>query len=96
MRRAMRHTHILGATDPIIYKLVAYLIIEMGNAFPELKTHKVVIEKTIKVVDSKLNQYKVDYIDVFKTNIASSFETPDWIERPEIINYYNIKKPLLL
>ena len=47
MRRAMRHTHILGATDPIIYKLVNYLIKEMGNAFPELKTHKDVIEKTI-------------------------------------------------
>jgi alanyl-tRNA synthetase len=46
MRRAMRHTHILGATDPIIYKLVNYLIKEMGNAFPELKTHKDVIEKT--------------------------------------------------
>ena len=47
MRRAMRHTHILGATDPIIYKLVNYLIKEMGNAFPELKTNKDVIEKTI-------------------------------------------------
>jgi alanyl-tRNA synthetase len=47
MRRAMRHTHILGATDPIIYKLVNYLIKEMGNAFPELKTHKDVIERTI-------------------------------------------------
>src|SRR5210317_1373900 len=47
MRRAMRHTHILGATDPIIYKLVNYLIKEMGNAFPELKKHKDVIEKTI-------------------------------------------------
>ena len=47
MRRAMRHTHILGATDPIIYKLVNYLIREMGDAFPELKTHKDVIERTI-------------------------------------------------
>ena len=47
MRRAMRHTHILGATDPIIYKLVNYLIKEMGNAFPELKTHQKIIEQTI-------------------------------------------------
>ncbi len=47
MRRAMRHTHILGATDPIIYKLVNYLINEMGNAFPELKTHQKIIEETI-------------------------------------------------
>ncbi len=47
MRRAMRHTHILGATDPLIYKLVNYLINEMGNAFPELKTHQKIIEETI-------------------------------------------------
>ena len=47
MRRAMRHTHILGATDPIIYKLVNYLIKEMGNAFPELKIHQKIIEQTI-------------------------------------------------
>ena len=36
MRRAMRHTHLLGATDPVIYKLVDYLCKEMGDAFPEL------------------------------------------------------------
>ncbi len=47
MRRAMRHTHILGATDPLIYKLVNYLINEMGNAFPELKIHQKIIEETI-------------------------------------------------
>ena len=47
MRRAMRHTHILGATDPLIYKLVNYLINEMGKAFPELKTHQKIIEETI-------------------------------------------------
>ena len=47
MRRAMRHTHILGATDTTIYKLVDYLINEMGNAFPELKTNQKIIEQTI-------------------------------------------------
>ncbi len=48
MRRAMRHTHLLGALDPTIYKLVEYLIKEMGEAFPELITQKSIIEKTIR------------------------------------------------
>ncbi len=48
MRRAMRHTHLLGALDPTIYKLVEYLIKEMGEAFPELITQKLIIEKTIR------------------------------------------------
>ena len=47
MRRAMRHTHLLGALDPVIYKLVEYLIKEMADAFPELIAQKSIIEKTI-------------------------------------------------
>jgi len=53
MRRAMRHTHLLGALDPTIYKLVEYLIKEMGEAFPELVTQKLIIEKTIREEEIK-------------------------------------------
>ncbi|MDC1194522.1 alanine--tRNA ligase [Pseudomonadota bacterium] len=48
MRRAMRHTHLLGATDPVIYKLVDYLCKEMGDAFPELNKENLLIKSTIK------------------------------------------------
>ena len=48
MRRAMRHTHLLGASDPVIFKLVKSLIEQMGDAFPELVTQKLTIENTIK------------------------------------------------
>ena len=48
MRRAMRHTHLLGASDPVIFKLVQSLIEQMGAAFPELITQKLTIENTIK------------------------------------------------
>jgi len=48
MRRAMRHTQLLGATDPVIFKLVKSLIDQMGDAFPELVTQKLTIENTIK------------------------------------------------
>ena len=35
-RRALRHGHKLGQTKPFFYKLVADLVIEMGDAYPEL------------------------------------------------------------
>lgn len=57
----------------------------------DISSIKAEIEKMLKQVVSNLSQYQVDYTDVFKNNIASSFEKPKWIETPEIINYYNIK-----
>ena len=53
MRRAMRHTHLLGSKDPIIYKLVPFLNKEMGNAFPELDVGQSIIQNTIKEEEFK-------------------------------------------
>ena len=36
MRRAMRHAQLLGAKDPLMYRLVPALVREMGQAYPEL------------------------------------------------------------
>src|SRR5213594_2632706 len=36
MRRAMRHAHILGCREPLIWRLVPALVQQMGAAFPEL------------------------------------------------------------
>ena len=36
MRRAMRHAQLLGAQDPLMWRLVPSLVREMGQAFPEL------------------------------------------------------------
>src|SRR4029077_8405042 len=36
MRRAMRHAHLIGAAEPLMYRLVPTLIGEMGRAYPEL------------------------------------------------------------
>lgn len=37
MRRSMRHAHILGSKEPLIYKLLPKLVDLMGDAYPELK-----------------------------------------------------------
>ena len=36
MRRAMRHAHLLGAKEPLMYRLVPALVQQMGEAYPEL------------------------------------------------------------
>ena len=36
MRRAMRHAHLLGASEPLMHRLVPTLVTEMGQAYPEL------------------------------------------------------------
>src|SRR6478735_1941611 len=47
MRRAMRHAHLLGAADPVMYRLVPTLVAEMGRAFPELARAQALIEETL-------------------------------------------------
>jgi len=37
MRRAMRHAHMLGSKEPLMYKLLPKLVDLMGNTYPELK-----------------------------------------------------------
>ena len=36
MRRAMRHAHLMGCTEPLMWRLVPTLVREMGQAFGEL------------------------------------------------------------
>ena len=47
MRRAMRHAHLIGASDPLMYRLVPALIQQMGAAYPELVQAQSMIEETL-------------------------------------------------
>ena len=56
MRRAMRHAHILGAKDPVMYKLVPALVREMGGAYPELGRAQALIEESLKLEETRFKQ----------------------------------------
>ncbi|HTR87168.1 MAG TPA: alanine--tRNA ligase [Reyranella sp.] len=56
MRRAMRHAHILGAQDPMVYKLVPTLVKEMGDAYPELLRAQPLITETLKLEESRFKK----------------------------------------
>jgi len=47
MRRAMRHGKHLGFTEPFLHGLVKVLDREMGDAYPEVRRNREMIEKTI-------------------------------------------------
>ncbi|MBL9061016.1 alanine--tRNA ligase [Tabrizicola sp.] len=56
MRRAMRHAHMLGAQDPVMYRLVPALVRQMGGAYPELTRAQALIEETLKLEETKFKQ----------------------------------------
>jgi alanyl-tRNA synthetase len=56
MRRAMRHAHILGAQDPMVYKLVPTLVHEMGDAYPELGRAQPLITETLKLEETRFKK----------------------------------------
>jgi len=53
MRRAMRHAHLLGTTDPVMHKLVPALVAQMGQAFPELGRAQAMIEETLQLEETR-------------------------------------------
>ena len=60
MRRAMRHAHLLGASEPLMYRLVPALVAEMGVAYPELARAQPLIEETLKLEETRFRQTLVN------------------------------------
>jgi alanyl-tRNA synthetase len=56
MRRAMRHAHLLGAKDPLMYRLLPSLTAEMGAAYPELIRAQPLIAETLEREETKFRQ----------------------------------------
>lgn len=56
IRRAVRHGYKLGQSKPFFHKLVADLVKEMGNAYPELKEKQAQIEEALKNEESRFAQ----------------------------------------
>jgi alanyl-tRNA synthetase len=53
MRRAMRHVRNLGCEKPVLYKIVPYLVKEMGGAYPELTRAQPLICEIIKLEEER-------------------------------------------
>jgi alanyl-tRNA synthetase len=56
MRRGMRHAELLGAKDPLLWRLVPVLVREMGLAFPELHRADALITETLKLEETRFRR----------------------------------------
>jgi alanyl-tRNA synthetase len=53
MRRAMRHAHLMGTTEPLLARLVPVLVREMGQAYPELGRAQALIAGTLRSEETR-------------------------------------------
>src|SRR5277367_1144702 len=56
MRRAMRHAHMLGCTEPMVWRLVPALVHQMGAAYPELVRAQPLIAETLLLEETNFKQ----------------------------------------
>lgn len=53
MRRAMRHAHLMGCTDPLLHRLVPSLLAQMGAHFTELERAQALITETLLLEETR-------------------------------------------
>ncbi len=56
MRRAMRHAHMLGCREPLMWRLVPTLVKSMGQAYPELVRAEPLITETLKLEETRFKE----------------------------------------
>ena len=56
MRRAMRHAHLLGSSEPLMHRLAPVLVDQMGAAYPELVRAQPMIEATLREEEERFQR----------------------------------------
>jgi len=76
MRRAMRHGKHLGLTEPFLHELVAVLDRHMGDAYPELRRNREMIEKTILAEENRFEAVLTEGLPRLESEIAKALTSP--------------------
>lgn len=85
MRRALRHGYKLGQTQPFLHKLVKDLVLEMGEAYPELKQAAARVESVIKAEEEQFGRTLEHGMKILETAFASG----DKIDGETIFTLYD-------
>ena len=56
MRRAMRHAHMMGCEEPLMWRLVPALVGQIGHAYPELRRAEALISETLKLEEGRFKR----------------------------------------
>ncbi|MBC3481749.1 alanine--tRNA ligase [Pseudomonas sp. SWRI59] len=70
IRRACRHGNKLGAKGSFFYQIVAALVAEMGEAFPELKSQQAHIERVLKAEEEQFAKTLEQGLRILEQDLA--------------------------
>ncbi len=70
IRRAIRHGYKLGMNDPFFYKIVAALVAEMGEAYPELVKAQAQVEKILRLEEERFAETLDQGMKILEDDIA--------------------------
>jgi alanyl-tRNA synthetase len=76
-RRAIRHGYKLGARAPFFHKIVAALVQEMGEAYPELKANQARVTEVLKQEEERFFQTITNGMEILETALTSSSKVID-------------------
>ena len=71
IRRACRHGNKLGATGNFFYKIVAALVAEMGESFPELVREQANIERVLKAEEEQFSKTLEQGLKILELDLAN-------------------------
>jgi alanyl-tRNA synthetase len=70
VRRALRHGHKLGQTKPFFYRLVADLVREMGQAYPELARLQDRVEQVLRQEEERFSETLENGLRILEAALA--------------------------
>ncbi|NBD21999.1 alanine--tRNA ligase [Aquabacterium fontiphilum] len=76
-RRAIRHGYKLGARTPFFHKLVAALVAEMGEAYPELRQNEKRITEVLKTEEERFFQTIANGMEILEGALATGAKVID-------------------
>jgi alanyl-tRNA synthetase len=70
IRRAIRHGYLLGKKTPFFHKLVADLVLQMGEAYPRLKADEKRITEILKIEEERFFETLASGMDILDAALA--------------------------
>ena len=71
VRRALRHGHKLGQTKPFFYRMVADLVQQMGQAYPELANQQVRVEQVLRQEEERFSETLENGMKILEAALAN-------------------------
>jgi alanyl-tRNA synthetase len=88
MRRAMRHAQLLGAAEPLMWRLVPALVQEMGQAYPELVRGQDLITETLELEETRFRKTLARGLGLLE-EATSSFDKGDTLDGETAFKLYD-------